>query len=400
MQSSEKLSEGYDEAASEAASSYRDYWSDFISGHPKMIKSNKDIEDIARSTDKCSKRMEGVVGDTWDQAGRDSSTEAKNFYYRLGSLNQLVGANEILAEAGLILQRRAEASTERGEYATHDQLLSGCLFEESALVSDGSFRASMLSRALAQYQGVLDQEKDDLIGVNAQHALRYSYDIQFLRVFDATKAGTYRLEQLRSMHKDLQIAYINDFLLYLNQLNQHEERIRQGLMRAKGQERDELRKKLDGTATHARRLCLEWFSVLAYRRFIDQASLHRDSFIRTALPREEEPWFHVTKKSNRGGTRNTHQVPKHGFNIIVTERGEGGSPRSRPIQLKVGGGTTECLPDIEKIVFSFEDGVGLSEVLGGAARAMGKDYANQPLQLSEQRTLEAALNPFHDRLAA
>lgn len=345
--------------------------------------------------------MERVIDETWDEPGIDSSTEAKNLYYRFGSLNSMRAAAEITARAGLVLERRAEQKIDRRESADYEQFLSGCLFHEAALVSDGNLRASMLGRALGRYTSLIESGGNDLMNTHINRALRYSYDIQFLRLFDAS--GRMDSTRLRLMHQDLQIAYADDFLDYLDQAENHDKLLKDKLRSGSGsntQLRDSS-KIIAGNYANVMGTGFEWFINMSYRRFINSHGLHREAYIRTALPREEEPWFFKPVKCARAGKKDTRQMPKHGFDCLITRYGLGGEPVLERIQSKLGyGGSDEYLPGIDKVSFAYKDRENLLPILRRSAQAIKKECTNQPLESEDRKALVITADLVCDRLAA
>ncbi len=389
--------------SSYAPASYEDYWPQFITNHRKLISSNRSIRDVAEYTNKSRARMEDRVNQSWADIGIDSSTEARSFYFRLGSLNSLEGCEEVLAKAGMVMQRRSEVTPESDDCTLrpYESLVAGCLFYEAGLVvGPGRFRESMFSRALSSYNGVIDSSPEQG-GFNPQRAIRYSYDIQFQRVFDALAQDRIDDSEAGHMHAELQETYIMEFLNYLARIQDQEARLRQQMRSSASQaQRKEIGKKLVGNLYNARGLSLEWFSLVAYRRFIDKQGLHRDNFIRSALPREEEPWFFKNTKDDKAGRKgSTKQMPKHGFDIAVMERKDA-KWQFRPIQLKLGKGSETYLPEIEMVGFAYENPDGLLDTLASSAQVILKEYRNQPLAKKEQEVLKSTTELFNDRLLA
>ncbi|MEX0668769.1 MAG: hypothetical protein WD061_03475 [Candidatus Saccharimonadales bacterium] len=396
------VADSVDQAAKQAAFSYQEYWPDFVQDHSELVKSNGLVKDVATHTDKSRARMEERIEDGWNRVGIDASTEAKSFYFRLGSLNSLQGGEEALSKAGIIMQRRGEASLERSEDSgAYEMLIAGCLFHEAGLVSQGSFRASMLNRAMSSYNLVLESQPKTS-NFNSQRALRYSYDIQYQRLFDALSDNGIDADKARLMHEDLQLVYIDEFLQYLGQIKNQQEYLKAEIERtANNSRRSELTKKLVGNLYNARGLSLEWFSLVAYRRLIDKRDMHQNTFIRSAMPREEEPWFFKNiKKQDPSFKRATKQMPKHGFDLMVIDI-KNQQQSLRPMQLKLGKGVEEMyLPEIEMVGFAYNDPDSLLESLATSARGIRKEYRNQPLDKDEVAILRSTIELFQDRLLA
>lgn len=408
------------EAANEAASFYSNYWDEFISDHPALAQEYEEFIPVARHTDKTRRRMEDEINRLWDRPGIDASTEAKNFYYRLGSLNQMQGAGEITARTGMVLERCADMQLERGQANDYERFLSGCLFHESGLVSSGNLRASMLSRALSQYTRLINDNHNNLTSAHVSRALRYSYDIQFLRIYDEIRASEPYTAKLQSMHEELQLAYIDEFLEYVRQVEAHENDLRLAIEEADtNTERSNLNKQLSGNQKGFRGTAFEWYALLSYRWHIDKKTLHDKAYIRSALPREEEPKFYKAKKCDRVGKRDTKQMPKHGFDSLLFRYNKHGERDLRRLQFKLNSSNKysvedndtqeyKYLPEIDIMTSGYRERgkhekgrePDLLPIFKQSAIAMKKEYTNQLLDKKDKEALESMADLVHSRLAA
>lgn len=350
---------------------YRSYWSGFLLQNPEVKRQYPDAKTAVAHTDKWLQRMDSAIEQNYDDIGRCYANEVTNWYYRLGSLNHLHGAEDTLIKAGLIMERRGEDE----DCSDRDCLLTGCLFHEAVELLPLSDSKRWADRALEHYERLIADVQTDELSIHRQSALRYAYDLQykqlFMRAHQLRRRGEFDYTDLNQRYAQLQQMYIDEFV-----------HINAKALQEAGNSTD--------LGTH-KGVAFEWFAVLAYRHAMWRNNKLGTTVIRSGFPREDSPWMCAD-------TEEKHRLPKQGVDVVVDKYQAGNWQHREHIQLKAGKSSRQYLDRIKTIGANSNSDAGFIRLLNDSAELMRRQYEGDSLQPSEHTTIQKAVELVRPRL--
>lgn len=358
---------------------YRSYWSGFLYAHADLLRQYPGTEQRVRTYDKNLQRQDEIIAEEFKTTGRCYATEAVEWYFNLGSINELAGAQDRLLQAGMIMERRVEA--ENTDCSDRDKLITGCLFHEASNLIGHPDNDRWMQRALEHYDTILTDTSIPELNTNHQLALRYSYDALFQQLFDRSHQlrarRIYDFSKLEDQYSNLQQAYIDDF-----------NRLCEFALKNEGRSEEPALSNFKGSA-------FEWFSVLAYRHAMWRKGKLGSTTVRSAFPREDNPVALAKSKT----TKKTHSKPKtksprQGVDVVINKYHKGYMQERERVQLKAGKGGGNCyLPGVITAInaYSGKNSRIFIEVLQNSAQLMQKQYQGEYLRPHEHETIQEAL---------
>lgn len=348
--------------SAELGTDYRHYWSSFLDSNPGICREYAGIKPAIRHTNKWMQRMDKVVKNKYDDTERCHAQEVTNWYYRLGSMNELQGAENRLLQAGMIMERR----TEDPESSGRDKLVAGCLFHEAAALIGHPDNSGWLDRALDHYDQIISDDTIPEFNINNQMAVRHSYDIFFQQLFDRShqlrSRGVYDYSDLEYQYRRLQQSYADEFMHLCSQS------LKRNVLE-------------EGSLDTFKGNAFEWFSVLAYRHAMWRKNKLGSATIRSAFPREDSPTICYETEYK------TH-FPKHGLDVVINKYRAGQLYNKERIQLKAGKNSNKYIPGIKTIGARSGGTRDFIEILAESAELMKKHYSGEYLNQQDHQTIQ------------
>lgn len=319
---------------------YLQYWPE-IEKSERSLKKNELFRQGAQRTHTKVHRLTERISVLSSTEGVSALTEVEHWYERLGSTNEMFGAEEALGDALDVMVEEAE----RGELFGKQYILGGDIaFDLLLLHGKNNMLAAESVDYLADtaqrfYASVVEQEERPYGGL-AQRATRLMFDVEFERLRQQhpwnedegniadhqRKFARKRYGQLLRTSLETAVGAIDGHLEEVSTLTeqmQHHQR------RGNEEKARKIKRHLWGDIPRVSGDVFEWFAPSIYRFIQHRERQERSALIRTALTREEDPRFDVRKKDR-------HLVPNQSVDVIIQRYMSDYYIESEAYQLKLG----------------------------------------------------------------